>query len=177
MTDVQQMMVNNTIVKHYAGSISYGTNIATSDVDYRGVFSADPVNIRTPFFPVKECSDLTEEDTKLYELTHFVRMCIDCNPNIIETLWVDESDIVITSPAYQLLRDNRERLLSKKIAHTTSGYAFSQLQRIKGHNKWLTQADRGINKLKQAFNAGEIDIKWLSDHFDDDIINKVTTRG
>ena len=31
----------------------------------------------------------------------------------------------------------RQKLLSSKIAFTTSGYALAQLKRIKGHNKWI----------------------------------------
>ena len=126
------------IVKHYAGSIAYGTNLPTSDTDFRGIFSADPVNIRTPFYTVNECTDAAEEDTKLYELTRFMKLAVDCNPNVVETLWVDDGDITITSPTYELLRDHRHELLSKKIAFTTSGYALAQLKRIKGHNKWIT---------------------------------------
>jgi len=134
---IEQLMTDNLLVKHYAGSISYGTNLPTSDVDFRGVFCADPVNIRTPFFIVREAEDKKEEDTKLFELSHFMKLCVECNPNIIETLWVDEKHIVHTTPAYQLLRDRRDTLLSKKIAFTTSGYALAQLKRIKGHNKWI----------------------------------------
>ena len=130
-------MRDNMLVKHYAGSISYGTNIATSDVDFRGLFCADPINIRTPWFAVRECTDVNEEDTKLYDLTHFMKLCLDCNPNIIETLWVDRSDLVRSSVGYELLRANRHALLSSKLAFTFSGYAISQLNRIKGHNKWI----------------------------------------
>lgn len=130
-------MRDNMLVKHYAGSISYGTNIPTSDVDFRGLFCGDPINVRTPFFAVRECTDVNEEDTKLYELTHFMKLCLDCNPNIIETLWVDRDDIISTSPGYELLRANRHDLLSSKLAFTFSGYAISQLKRIKGHCKWI----------------------------------------
>lgn len=130
-------MRDNMLVKHYAGSISYGTNIPTSDVDFRGLFCADPINVRTPFFTVRECTDVDEEDTKLYELAHFMKLCLDCNPNIIETLWVDRSDIISTSPGFELLRASRYDLLSSKLAFTFSGYAISQLKRIKGHNKWI----------------------------------------
>lgn len=124
-------------MKHYAGSHAYGTALPTSDVDFRGVFVADPINILTPFFPVRECEDVDEEDTKLYELAHFMKLCLECNPNIIETLWVDAKDITLVTPAYVKLRDHRHRLLSSKIAFTTSGYALAQLKRIRGHNKWL----------------------------------------
>ena len=134
----KELMRENLLVKHLAGSHAYGTALPSSDVDYRGVFCADPVNILTPFFPVREAEDVNEEDTKFYELAHFMKLCLDCNPNIVETLWVADEDVVFRTPAYDLLRENRHKLLSSKIAFTTSGYALSQLKRIKGHNKWIT---------------------------------------
>jgi len=133
----QELMKENLLVKHYAGSKAYGTSLPTSDTDFRGIFVADPVNIRTPFYTIKEVDDTTEEDTKLYELFQFMKLSLDCNPNVIETLWVDESSITHTTPAYEHLRAHRHALLSSKIAFTTSGYALSQLKRIKGHNKWI----------------------------------------
>jgi len=135
----EKLVQDNLIVKHYAGSMAYGTNIATSDTDFRGIFCGDPINVRTPFFVVRECEDQLEEDTKFYELSHFMKLCLDCNPNIIETLWVDDSDIVIRTPAYDLLRANRAKLLSSKVAFTFSGYAIAQLKRIKGHNKHINK--------------------------------------
>lgn len=136
------MMASNTLVKHLAGSLAYGTNLPTSDVDYRGIFCADPINLLTPFFPVREVEDTEEEDTKLYELSHFMKLCLDCNPNIVETLWVEENDITFRTPAYDFLRQHRSELLSSKIAFTTSGYAIAQLKRIKGHNKWITNPQK-----------------------------------
>lgn len=133
----KELMTDNLIVKHYAGSIAYGTNLPTSDVDFRGIFVGEPINIRTPFYRIEEAEDTTEEDTKLYELNQFMKLAVDCNPNIIETLWVDENDITVSTPAYETLRRYAPELLSSKIAFTTSGYALAQLKRIKGHNKWL----------------------------------------
>ena len=133
----QELMRENMLVKHRAGSHAYGTAIATSDLDFRGVFAADPINVRTPFFPIYEAEDTLEEDTKLFELAHFMKLTLECNPNVVETLWVDDVDITFRTPAYDLLRANRYKLLSSKIAFTTSGYALAQLKRIKGHNKWI----------------------------------------
>jgi hypothetical protein len=135
----QQLMTDNLIVKHYAGSISYGTNLPMSDVDFRGIFCADPVNVRTPFYPLNEVNDTSEEDTVIYELANFMKLALDCNPNVVESLWVDRQDIVHTTPAYEILRAAAPQLLSSKIAFTTSGYALAQLKRIKGHNKWINQ--------------------------------------
>lgn len=132
-----QLIIDNLLVKHRAGSHAYGTSLPTSDKDFRGIFVGDPVNYLSPFFKLGESSDTSEEDTKFYELGKFFKLCVDQNPNIVETLWVDEQDIVHTTPAYDLLRSNRELLLSSKVAFTFSGYALSQLKRIKGHNKWI----------------------------------------
>ncbi len=133
----QELMRDNLLVRHLAGSHAYGTSTPESDVDYRGIFACDPINVRTPFFPVREASDSEEEDTKYYELAHFMKLCLDCNPNIVETLWVDMDDIEVNTAAYMTLREQKERLLSSKAAFTFSGYALAQLKRIKGHNKWI----------------------------------------
>ena len=138
------LLKDNLLVKHYAGSLAYGTALPTSDVDFRGIFCADPINILTPFFPVRECDDQKEEDTKFYELSHFLKLCLDCNPNIVETLWVDENDIVSQTDAYDYLRNYRESFLSSKVAFTFSGYAMSQLKRIRGHNKWINNPQPSI---------------------------------
>ena len=135
--DTKALCEKNKIVKMYSGSHAYGMALPTSDVDFRGIFCCDPINLLTPFFPVREYEDTSEEDTKYFELSHFVQKALDCNPNIVELLWTDDSDIVFRTPAYDLLKENRHKLLSTKIAHTTTGYAYAQLKRIKGHNKWI----------------------------------------
>lgn len=133
----EQLMQDNLLVKHKAGSYAYGTNIESSDEDYRGIFCGDKINILTPFFPIKEVEDSSEEDTKFLELRHFMKLCLDCNPNIIETCFVSKDDILFTTPGYELLRSNRQALLSSKVAFTFTGYAHSQLSRLKGHHKWI----------------------------------------
>jgi len=159
-----ELMKDNMIVKHYAGSISYGTNLPTSDVDFRGVFCADPINILAPFHVIKECKDQDEEDTKLFELRHFFKLCVDCNPNIIETLWVDDSDIVFHTQVYDYIRSYRNDLLSQKIAYTTSGYAIAQLKRLKSAKKHVNYLPDLIQLCKLLSNAvidGIIDEEFI----------------
>lgn len=165
----QELMRDNLLVKHYAGSHAYGTALPTSDVDFRGIFCADPVNVRTPFYTINQVDDTTEEDTVIYELFQFMKLILDCNPNVVETLWVDERDIVHTTPAYQLLRENAGKLLSSKIAFTTSGYALAQLKRIKGHNKW-------INNPQPEARPQQVDYVSLVHNFTPDKVFKVNLR-
>lgn len=129
----------HTLIRHLAGSHAYGTSTPESDIDIRGIFCAPEEYIRTPFYTVKEIDVAEEEDTKLFELTNFMKLYLDMNPNIVETMWVDEEHIEYQSEAYKHLRGFNQDLLSKKAAFTFSGYAISQLKRIKGHNKWINK--------------------------------------
>ncbi len=178
-------LAKNVIVKHYAGSHAYGTNIATSDVDVRGIFCADPINIRTPFFPIREVELKEEGDCKLYEMANFLQLYTECNPNIIETLWVDASDVIVGSEEYEYLKQYREELLCSRVAFKYSGYATSQLLRIKNHGKWLNNPQpeekpmhKNYVKMIQNFTEGKIlprdfDIEKVKDlgmvHYGNDI--------
>jgi hypothetical protein len=133
---------NNIIVKHYAGSLAYGTNLPTSDVDIRGIFCAPKKYALTPWHNVREITLPDEEDGKVLELTHFMDLYLGANPNILESLWVDDSSLIQTNDeAFNYLLSHREDLLSSKVAFTFSGYASSQLKRIKGHKKWINSPE------------------------------------
>lgn len=164
--DINQIVTANKICKVVAGSRAYGTDTPESDYDFRGIFCANPINIRTPFFPVKEKSDETEEDTKYFEVANFLNLYTSCNPNIVELLWVDEADVIETSSAYEYLRSHRRDLLSKKAAFTFSGYAMSQMKRIKGHNKW-------INNPQPVNPPAQSDYLSLVQNFTEDKIFKL----
>lgn len=158
----REMLEDQLLVTHLAGSKAYGTNLPTSDTDIRGIFVADELYHRSPWYTVNEIEIPEDEDTKYYELSKFLKLLVDQNPNIVESLWVDEEDILSTSPGYELLRANREQLLSSKVAFTFSGYAVSQLKRIKGHNKWINnpqpeQAPQMIDyvTMVQSFAEGK----------------------
>lgn len=127
------------IFKTLTGSTAYGTNLPTSDIDYRGIFIAPMENVVTGMFPIDQYQDPVE-DLVYYELRKFVKLLVDQNPNILELLWVDEGHIQFRTAEYDFLRGMREKLLSSKVKFTFSGYAHSQLQRLKNHNKWVNNA-------------------------------------
>lgn len=133
----KKQKVPDLLMKCLTGSRAYGTSTPESDTDIRGIFCAERKAITTPWFPIREMTLEDEEDGKLYELTNFMKLFADQNPNILELLFVHEEDVIETSPAYELLRKEAPSLLSSKVAFTFSGYAMSQMQRIKGHDKWI----------------------------------------
>ena len=139
------------LMRCYSGSLAYGTNLPTSDVDIRGLFSAAPECIRTPFFPIKEQTLVDEEDGKIYELTNFFKLFTEMNPNIIELMFVEQSDLIMTTDIYEYLRKEAPGLLSKKVAFSFSGYAMAQLKRIRGHDKWISNPQPEAKPTQKEF--------------------------
>ncbi len=119
------------LVKHYSGSHAYGTATPNSDIDFRGIFCADPVYIRTPFFNIESFVDETEQDTTYWELSHFIKLYLKANINIVETLWVDPDDLVKTSREYEYLRGYRAKLMTTRIAKSVVGYSHKRIQEIR----------------------------------------------
>jgi len=129
------------------GSQIYGTSTPESDYDYRGVVSL-PMVVRNHLFSNFEQKDKwgdqklpyppeRTEDRTIYELKKFMKICLDANPSVLELLFVPEKFWVKCKPSWLHLIANKEIFLSKKVKFTFTGYAHSQLSRIKRHRGWL----------------------------------------
>lgn len=126
------------LVKH--GSHAYGLNTPESDLDLKGI-CIPPINYFLGAFNHFEQAELREpehnEECVIYDIRKFFILAANCNPNIIEVLWVDPTDIVRDSVLGAILRMNRNEFLSRKAKFTFSGYAMAQLKRINTHRRWL----------------------------------------
>jgi predicted nucleotidyltransferase len=167
MRTPNEILETNLVVSHYSGSLAYGTNLPTSDIDIRGIFVADKEYY---FSPWASCNELTikGQDTKFYEIQKYLSLLVDQNPNIVESLWVDSYSVIKSSAAYEYLRENREKLLSSKCKFTYSGYAYEQLKRIKGHKKWINNPKevkpKQIEYTSLVYATGESDLCNISFH-------------
>ena len=119
------------------GSHAYGTNTPESDLDLRGIAVA-PIEYYLGFSKkFEQAVSSSPTDLCVYDVQKFMNLAADCNPSVIEILWVDESDVLYENYCGRLLREARELFLSQKAKHTFSGYAISQLKRIDTHRRWL----------------------------------------
>jgi uncharacterized protein len=137
---------DNTILLVRHGSRSYGTNTPTSDTDIKGICIAPLetyLGLGKDFEQAEFKSEETETEGVVYELRKFLRLAAECNPNILEILFVEDEDVLFITPVGQMLRDNRDMFISKKARNTFAGYAQSQLKRIKGHRAWLLNPPKG----------------------------------
>lgn len=118
------------------GSWAYGTNIATSDEDFRGVAIA-PAEYYLGALQKFEQAESKDPDLVVFDLRKFIHLASQCNPNVIEILFVDEADRLQVTPLGERLLEMRDLFLTKRVRHTFSGYAASQLKRIRTHCRWL----------------------------------------
>lgn len=126
---------NLKIFRCIAGSNAYGTNTEESDIDYRGIFITPPIYL-LGFDNVEQVEDGKEDDT-LFEIRKYVKLASECNPNILELLFVDERHIIYRDKFYDKLRNNRNLFLSKRVKHTFTGYARAQAHKIELHRRYL----------------------------------------
>src|SRR5690606_4132625 len=61
-------------------------------------------------------------DVVIYDLAKLVGLCVQANPNMLELLFVDEREILHTTPIWERLRARRHSFLSQKVRHTFAGY-------------------------------------------------------
>ena len=120
------------------GSRLYGTSTPESDFDYRGI-CIPPMNVLLdPFmgFDQKD-SGFEEGDRAIYALGKWMKLCADANPNIIELLFVPSENVIVSSDVWNVIIENKNLFMSKKVKYTFTGYAFSQLNAIKNHRQWF----------------------------------------
>ncbi len=151
--NIKSIVNKNLIFKCISGSHAYGLNTPESDIDYRGVFMVPPEILLNPFKNIEQYESCKDIDFQYYAIQKFFKLLKDNNPNIIELLYMPNDVIEYKHDIYKELENSRHLFLSKKAKHTYSGYAFAQLKRIKGHNKWINNpqpkdSPRPINYIR-----------------------------
>lgn len=125
------------IFEGITGSHLYGTSLPSSDKDIRGVFIPTE-EFYFGFLENVEQIEFKEPDVTYWEIQKFFKLCLDNNPNILELLFIPhEFTIIPETNEWIDILDNKNLFLSSKAKHTFSGYAISQLHRIKQHREWL----------------------------------------
>lgn len=71
-----------------------------------------------------------EYDIDVYNIVRYFYLCMNCNPNMIDSLFVPQRCVLWNTNIGQMIRDNRQMFLSKKLFHKFRGYAYAQLHAI-----------------------------------------------
>lgn len=115
------------ILRVAVGSQAFGLATADSDEDRRGIF-LPPAELTWSLFKPPEQVEYASEGVEEvdWELEKFLRLALQANPNILETLWSPR--VLHITPLGEELRGLRGAFLSRHVYKTYSGYVLSQFQ-------------------------------------------------
>lgn len=129
--------------KSITGSHSYGLNIATSDIDKKGIFVIPNEDILLDkYFPQIQKS----KDETHYEILRFLQLLQTANPTVLELLFVEDRFVEQISPEFEILRKERHKFLTKKCKDSFGGYAAAQIKKSRGLNKKFNWESSKITK-------------------------------
>lgn len=75
-----------------------------------------------------------EYDFNVYNIVKYFQLTMGCNPNMIDSLFTDQTCVLKETKLAQHVRDNRKSFLHKGAWHTFKGYAYSQMHKMRIKN-------------------------------------------
>jgi predicted nucleotidyltransferase len=141
-----EVFIEDLIFLAYRGSVAHNMYIPNSDpnsvddIDLMGVFIAPDSH----YIGIDKSKQTVEKnieadgvlyDCVYYELSHFVRLLLKNNPNVLSMLWLRKEHYITMSEGFSLLLDFRKIFSSKAAYHSFTGYAYSQLNRMEKYDK------------------------------------------
>ncbi|WP_460677099.1 nucleotidyltransferase domain-containing protein [Hymenobacter coalescens] len=146
-----------------SGSRAYGTNLAHSDTDLKGVFVLPERQFLGLNYVPQVANDSNDE--VFYELRRFVELALKNNPNVLELLGSPPDCVVRQHPLFRAFRP--ELFLSRLCRQTFADYAVAQIKKAKGLNKKINNPEPPARKSVLDFcyvtqGAGAVPAeKWL----------------
>ena len=155
------------------GSVAYGVSSDTSDMDVYG-FAIPPKEDLFPHlrgeiqgfgqqkqrFEQYQEHHLMDKDAKqeydfsIYSIVKFFHLCMENNPNMVDSLFVPNRCVLYSSPVAQMVRDSRKLFLHKGSYHKFRGYAYAQLHKIG------TKANSQNPKRQESIEKYGFDLKF-----------------
>ena len=117
-----------------AGSHAYGTNIESSDIDIRGWYFPPVYDLLGIGYKIEDSITYKDSDMVFYTFHKFIHLLAQCNPNVIEQVGLSDECIIYKSHPAQVILNNIDLFLSKRVYHTFGGYAYTMLKRFEQGN-------------------------------------------
>jgi predicted nucleotidyltransferase len=176
------------------GSVAYGVSNDTSDMDVYG-FSIPPKEMVFPHLAgeiqgfgrqkkkfeqyqqhhVYRQDNKKEYDLSIYSIVKYFQLCMDNNPNMIDSLFVPQRCVLYCSKIGNMVRERRRDFLHKGSWHKFKGYSFSQVNKMKTKNpdgkrkeivekygydlKFAYHTVRLLNEVEQIMMEHDLDLQ------------------
>lgn len=145
-----EWLANNCLYLTIMGSVAYGVSSDTSDMDVYG-FCMPPKDLLFPHLTgaidgfgtppqrfdqwsehhIKAPDSSQEYDFSIYSITKYLHLCMQNNPNMIDSLFTARRCVLHTTPIAEMIRERRREFLHKGAWHKFKGYSYAQLNKMK----------------------------------------------
>jgi len=149
LINLPKFILDNTHYLMITGSVAYGCSSDTTDNDIIGV-CIPPKDMIFPHLTgeipgfgtqikrfenwqqhhIEDKEERKSYDFAVYSIVRYFQLCMENNPNMIDTLFVPINCILHVTQIGNMIRDNRRLFLHKGCWHKFRGYAYSQLHKI-----------------------------------------------
>ncbi len=173
----KDLVENNKILQIRVGSHLYGTNTEDSDEDYSGIFLPSEEYIYG--FKKIDQVDLSKKDktetgknTKdavdciYYEFRKFIKLALECNPNILEQLFVNKENIIFCNETGQTLLDIRHKFVYQGLCDRFLGYSYSQKHKMLIRSDKFFELNKGLEIINEILkNKPQFISSYICDIF------------
>lgn len=94
-----------------------------------------------------------EHDFQIYSIVKYFSLCMECNPNMIDSLYTPSRCVLHSTAIGNMVRDNRDLFLHKGAWHRFKGYAYSQMHK-------MNTKDPKSGKRKELRDKFGFDVKF-----------------
>ncbi|MEY3457988.1 MAG: hypothetical protein RL215_1145 [Planctomycetota bacterium] len=194
---------SNMLYETRMGSIAYGVSIETSDCDIYGVsipprdhlfphLAGEIAGFGSPIarFEIYQRHHVRDADAQggrgceydfnIYSLPRYFTLCMQCNPNLIDSLFTAQECITHLTRVGSMIRERRSVFLHKGVWVRFKAYAYSQLHKMQSKNPQGKRAElrdqfgfdvkfayhlvRLLYECEQLLMYGELDLRRDREH-------------
>jgi predicted nucleotidyltransferase len=116
-------------------------------------------------------------DLQVYSIVKFFQLCIECNPNMIDSLFTPEVCVLHATRVGQMVRENRKMFLHQGVCDRFKGYAYAQIHKMQSKEpepgskraalrekygmdvKFAYHTVRLLNEAEQLLLEGDLDVQ------------------
>jgi uncharacterized protein len=118
------------VLEGVVGSTLYGMAHEGSDVDTLGVFVSPTDDVLSLGGVKKQSVVQTDPDMTHHELSKFIKLCLGCNPTVLELLYLPDYTVQsIEGKSLVLMRDSF--LSESAVRNAFGGYAYQQIVKLR----------------------------------------------
>ena len=144
------------LIAQVCGSASYNLAIASSDVDYFGVFACDLRELFSVKGPRHSLDSHNPFDICCYELSYYCQLLLKGNPKLVEPIFLS-NHLIYRHPLWDSLRDRgSSAVLTPTVLQQYIAFAFNQLSSAKQQTAAGRSAKSLYHALRLAYEAARI---------------------